>query len=445
MPATVRSIQVEYPRQAIGGLPVQASDEDAFTQVVEGLERWADDPAGPPDAPAAVHLLASLAPGQDSLLGEALGWPHLQVHHHPRGAVGLWRAIQTAQQSAGEGRSELVVLGELAEATAGGTPVRGAGVAVLQVDPGPGVELGAVRTLPRPVGSATAAEPGELFHTGRPVTLRAEPTLGAKERTQWSRLAQEAGTPLSVFDDPPWIGTGSALGPVLVLDRVARRPAGAGSTAVLAELRNGRVDFVPVGVSGAARWPEPSAPSSARQLDPRDWSLGPERLDRRSEGAYVPHARYLEELPSRWRFVADRCAACGEVTFPQRRRCRRCGARERLSPVPLARSDLTVLAATRVVPGAQPTEFDTDAGAPSGYGVVIVELQAGARATLQVAGSDPVGLPIGARVDSRLRRLYPMEGEWRYGRKAVVRSVAEPAKPAAVSAGPPAGASEPPT
>ncbi len=138
-----------------------------------------------------------------------------------------------------------------------------------------------------------------------------------------------------------------------------------------------------------------------------------------SEGAYVPRARYLENLPSRWRLVAEACGRCATVTFPARGRCRGCGADEPLSPHLLPLDGGTVVAATTIGRGGQPTEFDAQVAALGGYGVVLAELAPGVRLTLQVTDARPGEIGVGARVGTRLRRLYPMEGEWRYGRKAV--------------------------
>jgi hypothetical protein len=43
------------------------------------------------------------------------------------------------------------------------------------------------------------------------------------------------------------------------------------------------------------------------------------------------------------------------------------------------------------------------------------------RATLQVADDADGPLAIGSRVRTELRRSYPMEGRWRYARKAIPR------------------------
>jgi len=78
-----------------------------------------------------------------------------------------------------------------------------------------------------------------------------------------------------------------------------------------------------------------------------------------------------------------------------------------------------VLAATVVAPGAHPTEFDPLVAVAGAYGVVLAEMGPGVRATLQVADHGPEPLAPGSPVRTALRRLYPMEGEWRYGRKAL--------------------------
>jgi uncharacterized OB-fold protein len=148
-----------------------------------------------------------------------------------------------------------------------------------------------------------------------------------------------------------------------------------------------------------------------------------------SEGAYVPRPRYLENLPSRWRLEADDCARCERTTFPRRGVCRYCGKADRLVTTRLPRDGARVVAATVLAKGGQPTEFDPQVDALGPYEVVLAEFRPGVRLTLQVSDVRPGEIRIGDRVATRLRRLYPMEGEWRYGRKAVPLdspSVADP-------------------
>jgi uncharacterized OB-fold protein len=168
-------------------------------------------------------------------------------------------------------------------------------------------------------------------------------------------------------------------------------------------------------VGDAPLRPEGSGPEPSGSEPPP--AIG--SLDARSEGAYVPRARYLENLPSRLRFAAERCRACGELTFPVRGYCRACGREDELEPVELARRGGIVEASTTIHPGAQPTEFDGWVAARGAYDVALVRLAPGALVTLQGSDAPPGAIVPGARVDTAVRRLYPMEGEWRYGRKAV--------------------------
>lgn len=138
-----------------------------------------------------------------------------------------------------------------------------------------------------------------------------------------------------------------------------------------------------------------------------------------SEGAYIPRARYLENLPSRWRLVADECDLCHEVTFPARGICRRCRRRDELNATVLPRDGVRVMAITAIGKGGQPTEFDPQVDASGPYEVALVEFVPGTLGTLQVTDSSPGEMKVGDSVNTQLRRLYPMEGEWRYGRKAV--------------------------
>ncbi len=147
--------------------------------------------------------------------------------------------------------------------------------------------------------------------------------------------------------------------------------------------------------------------------------LDSQRVDSVSEGAYIPHARYEESVPSRWRFLAQRCSACAAVTFPMRAVCRGCGRSERLTTIALPREGGTIVALTEIGRGGQPTEFDRYVDAVGPYRVGLIDLAYGVRATLMVSDDPGRKLRIGGTVRTVLRRLYPMEGEWRYGRKIV--------------------------
>ncbi len=185
------------------------------------------------------------------------------------------------------------------------------------------------------------------------------------------------------------------------------------------------------GAASALRWvgdweAAPGAGRPAEAWSDREPAMHPVRV---SEGAYLPKPRYLEGLASRWRLVADRCDACGATTFPARGRCRSCGRGDRLEPRPLPFDGGTVLAATWIGRGGQPTEFDAEVERSGPYGVAIVELEPGVRATLPLTDAASGEIRIQSRVGTRLRRLYAIDGEWRYGRKAV--PLTPPGPPAA--------------
>lgn len=163
-------------------------------------------------------------------------------------------------------------------------------------------------------------------------------------------------------------------------------------------------------------WDEGSTPSRAPVPVSYASTARPNAV---SEGAYLPRPRYVENLPSRWRFAAEQCGACQSLTFPGRGRCRGCGRTSGLSIRELPRNGGSIVATTTIGRGAQPTEFDPIVEALGPYQVVLAELAPGARIPLQVTDSPPGELRIGDRVDTALRRLYAMEGEWRYGRKAI--------------------------
>ncbi len=176
----------------------------------------------------------------------------------------------------------------------------------------------------------------------------------------------------------------------------------------------GRASPLPPGWVGD--WAEdPTAGLAATDAGRREEAAPPNV----SQGAYVPPPRYEEGWSSRWAFVADRCGACDARTFPRRGRCRACGRSDGLRAEPLPLDGAEVLAVTWIGAGGQPTEFDSQVEAHGTYGVVLAQVAPGIRATLAVADGGANDVRIGGRVDTRLRRLYPIDGAWRYGRKAV--------------------------
>ena len=242
------------------------------------------------------------------------------------------------------------------------------------------------------------------------------------------RARQESG--------PAWIVAVSVRSP-----RGGPRPPGEGGIAILIDEAPGAVDLHLPSDLSRATGPEVFAPLLALgQLKgglgttSGDWGIAPSASsglppggEREvgaptgsvSQGAFVPGPRYEESRPSRWGLIADSCSACGHRTFPSRGRCRHCGATSGLRPERLPLRGATVLAVTWIGQGGQPTEFDPQVERTGPYGVVLAEVAPGVRVTLPLAVSEPRDVKVGTRVDTVLRRLYSIEGSWRYGRKAV--------------------------
>jgi uncharacterized OB-fold protein len=219
------------------------------------------------------------------------------------------------------------------------------------------------------------------------------------------------------------LGPAPHLGPAVDLLEAAQVPVD-GPVRVLATIQPSYTTFLGLGVGD----PWILVPAAPLAPDAPTWRGRPEGdgelLRSVSEGAYVPRPRYLESRGSRWRFLADQCPGCERLTFPARGVCRWCGRSEGLVSVALPRDGGIVEARTTVRPGAQPTEFDPWVDAIGGYDVALVRLAPTVLATLPVTDALAGATPAGAVVRTRLRRLYPMEGEWRYGRKAVLTPAA---------------------
>lgn len=356
--------------QDVGGSRL-GPDEDEFTlavEALEGLQSSPDLPAGP--GPRMV-VLGSAGLIEDWMLAEATGWGDLKSERLGGSVSDLGAALARAIGRPDDGVEEVLL--------------------VL-----PGVAKGSARTSGA-MGFRFTRD-GGLF-----LDRLSEPTAPSSGPVVWTAFAKSLqavrrwADSAHPGDRSNWTFDGS----------------GAGSLSAQVTIR-GPVDW-------GGTWGDrpshdvPSGPSSSS-------ATGAEPIDGVSQGAYVPWATYRENLPSRWRLVGTRCLKCQRINFPRHGACRGCGESEGLEPVVLPRNTLRVVASTVIQPGAQPTEFDDLVKANGGYGVVLVELAPGVRGTFQVTDHPAVPVPLGSTVDTRLRRLYGMEGRWRYGRKAVPRS-----------------------
>ena len=253
----------------------------------------------------------------------------------------------------------------------------------------------------------------EACERARHETDRVSIVVGSEHLPEGSVPPGSSTAPSSHDGGFAWVF--SADGPVDVSEILPAIPVGTSPLPSAVAVRHELANRTPPSVWGGK---EEGGFGPDRALAPEPAAM-PDRLRAVSEGAYVPRPRYLENLPSRWRFVAEQCGACRAYTFPTRGRCRACGRTEGLEARELPRDGGLVVASTVIERGGQPTEFDPVVEAFGPYQVVLVELAPGARVPLQVADTAPGEIRIGDPVDTRLRRLYAMEGEWRYGRKAV--------------------------
>jgi uncharacterized OB-fold protein len=124
--------------------------------------------------------------------------------------------------------------------------------------------------------------------------------------------------------------------------------------------------------------------------------------------------RYHREKAQRYRLEAARCTACGEIHFPPRVVCRKCGAEE-FETVVLPRRGKVLSHTTIWIP---PANFEDQ----KPYVVAIVELENGVRLTTMVAEAPPDRVEIGTEVELIFRRIQK-ESEWgvlQYGYKAKV-------------------------
>jgi uncharacterized OB-fold protein len=409
MPSAIVHASVARPSGRLGPLAVEAPDEDVFTLAIAAAEALPPDP----QAVTRIDLVGEFPTESEWEVLEALGTPEASVHRSASGPAHLLETVRSPPGSPTAG-ARLVLAVDASAVGLGGRLDHGALAVAYRLTEGRGISISSIASHANSPASPSARLRLPAAHGAEPTPLL---ILGTEERV--ASAARAAGAlgyaPSVVPHAPP--GTGPAPStPAAVALRAAPKGEGAPVEFALAVLGPDRDVYAHGRSTGPVVWSEALRTATVALGTPpaRDT---PASLDLRAEGAYVPRPRYVENLPSRWRLLADRCRACGHRTFPSRGTCAACGSSEIISE-PLSRAGWIVEAVTTVRPGAQPTEFDRTVGLAGAYSVVVARSPEGPRATFQVAG--PSGtLAIGASVVPVLRRLYPMEGEWRYGRKAI--------------------------
>ena len=128
----------------------------------------------------------------------------------------------------------------------------------------------------------------------------------------------------------------------------------------------------------------------------------------------MPSPRYWREMPQRYRLEAAKCQGCGRVSFPPRKVCNGCGAREFAAEKLSEHGKILTYTTIRVAP----KDFETQVP----YSVAIVESDNGVRVTTQVVDCKPEDLEIGKKVKFVFRKLFDEghSGIICYGYKAIL-------------------------
>ena len=132
-------------------------------------------------------------------------------------------------------------------------------------------------------------------------------------------------------------------------------------------------------------------------------------------GAYLPVPSWLRNSDSRYRLVLGECTECGARTFPPEGACVECNAVDAFEEVEPAGTGEVV--ARTVVESGPPPEFAALLDREGAIGVVLVELDEGARVPGMLTDCDPREPARGDRVEAVVRRVYEQEGVVRYGAK----------------------------
>lgn len=107
--------------------------------------------------------------------------------------------------------------------------------------------------------------------------------------------------------------------------------------------------------------------------------------------------RNWREMPQRYRYEAARCEACGEIQFPPRMVCRKCGGRAFSATTLAQEGTLETFTVIRVAPSGFTDQ------AP--YAVGVVKLDDGVKVTAQIVDTDVDRLETGRRVRMEFRKI----------------------------------------
>jgi len=132
--------------------------------------------------------------------------------------------------------------------------------------------------------------------------------------------------------------------------------------------------------------------------------------------AHVSVPVYRRSVRQRYRLVAHKCPSCGELLFPPKGACKRCGHLGDFEEVTLSGKG-TVHSFTVLSSAGAPPEFQDFARTHPRYVVAIVQLDEGPMVIGQLVDAHLSTPAIGGRVEAVFRRIYVEEDVIRYGYK----------------------------
>ncbi len=107
--------------------------------------------------------------------------------------------------------------------------------------------------------------------------------------------------------------------------------------------------------------------------------------------------RHWREIPRRYRMEAGKCKSCGEIFFPGRLICSKCGAKEFDTIKLSGKGKLATYTIIRVAPEGFADQVP--------YAVGIIELEEGIKVMGQITDCDPETLKTGDQIVSQFRRM----------------------------------------
>jgi|GEM_PF-336695 uncharacterized OB-fold protein len=444
------------PRYVRYGVPVEGPDEDAFTLAVEAARRLGTvrGEGGSPSRPLPRRVSFFVPrPSKEIPFGDASDLRGESIEFEVHGLADLPLALTERLTGTAGGEEWLIASLDNGE-TGGSSHAAPAGAMAAALSGDPGLVAGEMRSFPWK-GRGHPLDPGLRTTLASMLSVRASDGQPWAQAYRWDdeSLARtffpgtaisSSGAPGSPSPPPsPFSRPGYPLRPLAVLWDAVQDSARGIRRSMWIRLEPHRLSVwgihvdAPVPLGGN---PRPGEPVIA--VEDAAWrSRSRVALSSVSEGAYVSGDRYRSGWAGHWRLEGTRCRRCGRYALAATDVCRFCGSPE-VEPSQLSREGARLEAITTIHKGAQPTEFDWMEDSALPYQVGLVRFPEGHRLSLQITDTPPGSARPGDAVELVLRRIYPQEGSWRYGLKAVVRrDIPRDGTPVEDLPGPPEGPS----